>query len=80
VHEAHQRHYNTPPYHYRGQPDRRPHLLEHQVAGHLEGGVGEEEGREAPVVLVVGEAEVFLQAFDLGVANVAACAEREGVC
>jgi hypothetical protein len=71
-HDAHERHDDAPRHHDGGQPDGRAHSLQHQVAGHLEGGVGEEEGGQAPVVLIVGQAEVFLQTFDLGVADVAA--------
>ena len=70
---SHERHDDAPCNHDGGQPDGGPDLFEHEVAGHFEDGVGEEEGGQAPVVLVVCEFEVFLQAFDFGVADVPAC-------
>jgi hypothetical protein len=75
VHDTHQGHDNTPCDHDRGKPDGGSDLLEHEVAGHFESGVGEEEGSQTPVVLIVGEFQVFLESFDLGVADVPTCAD-----
>lgn len=75
----HERHHGAPSHHNSRQPPAGAELLEQEVAGDLEGGVGEEEGRQAPVVLVAAHAEVLLQALDLGVADVAAVEEGEQV-
>lgn len=71
LHDAHQGHDGAPGDHDEGQPPAGAQFLEEKVAGNLEGGVGEEEDGEAPIVLVRAHAEVLLQTLDLCVADVA---------
>jgi len=78
-HDTHERHDRAPGDHDSGQPPARAQLLEEQIAGHLEGGVAEEENSQAEVVLVARHVQILLQALDLRVADVAAVEEGEEV-
>lgn len=71
LHDAHERHDHAPCDHNRRQPAGWAQLLQEQVRRDLECRVGEEEGSQAPIVLVRLQPEIFLEAFDFGVADVA---------
>ena len=77
--DAHEGHDSAPSNHDGGQPDGRAEAFEEEVGRHLEDAVGEEEDGEGPVVLGAGHVEVFLQTFDLCVADVAAIEKGEEV-
>lgn len=68
--DAHERHYYAPCHHDSWEPDRRAEFLQHEVAGHFECAIREEEHRETPVVFWSGEMQRFSQTFDLRVADV----------
>lgn len=70
VDQTHTRHTNPPPHHNERQEDTWTHLLQEHVRQGFEYTVADEEDCQAHVVLRVGEAEIFLQAVDFGVADV----------
>lgn len=70
LNDAHQGHDDAPGHHDGRQPPAGAELLEEQVAGDLEGSVGEEEDGQAPVVLGARHVQVLLETLDFGVANV----------
>ena len=69
VDEARQGHDDPPRNHDTGEPAAGTQLLEDHVAGDLEGGVGEVEDGQAPVVLVRRELQVDREALDVGVSD-----------
>lgn len=68
--KAHECHNNSPANHYQWQPPAGAHLFQQQIARNLKECVGEEEDCKTPVVLARRHVEVFLKAFDFGIANV----------
>lgn len=70
-HDAHQSHHRSPCNHDGRKPDTRAKPLKKQVGGNFESCVSEEENGQAPVVLVGFHLEIFLEAFNLCVADVA---------
>lgn len=68
--------HRTPSDHDSREPYRWPQLLQNDVRRHVEQRIREEKHRQAQVVLVIGELEVFHQAFNLGIADTALTSQR----
>ena len=77
--QTHGDHTNAPEDHDDGDENARTEALEQDVGQRFEEGVGDEEDGQASVVLAAGDVEAFLEAIELGVADIGAVEEGDEV-
>src|SRR5260370_12035684 len=77
-HQPGQRRHQTPAQKNARNPDARPNLVQHQIAGHFKQEVSDEENTGGQSILLAGEAQIFVHG-QSGKANVDAVHERDDV-
>jgi hypothetical protein len=75
----HSRHDQAPAEQENGNPDRRAHHLENNVARHFEKRIRDEEQRDDRIVLQPDQFEVVCEASNFGISDCGACISLESV-